>query len=541
MALSPQIAKDKAIAILRFVASTHGEGEQLCSDGKPWKSQWQSAYWAATSGRGAWLLWDDLDPQLKWLAARMICDEADRFVDRPLDHQVKSDTKAEENAWNSQVVSLAFNMFPNHPRHKVWGETANKWQISSFMTSQDAQSDVVIDGKPLKEWSSYPNIYDDYTLENHDRVHPDYMTTITINMYQILDYDFAGNPRPAALTFNAEKIYANLKTLVFADGGWIYPNGQDWQLHRNSDWLDAHIAMAVLFNDPQAARLARICLSTAEKMIARYPNGGVYAPGETNFASSQALALSWTAQSYLLMAGQGEGPAPISESELWKQLAGNYNFENGMFCLARTDHSIATFSYGRHIMGMVMPLRKDLLCTPNDHGLIGYVDVDGVKNDVASPKNSTGSAVAKSSEAISICLPLSRGGGAVEQRIAFLTLQDGRAIYVDSCKIVGKTPRSVELGTLGILNDKGWVHGDGRRTLTYEGGRTVFQAWRTETDPPFEGSSRWYNLDGMGMIVLSSSGKQLYQPKPTKAPGRLEQLFHVNHPASPTDLKPSNT
>ena len=59
------------------------------------------------------------------------------------------------------------------------------------------------------------------------------------------------------------------KTPGLPDGGWVYPNAQDWHLHRNADWLDAHVAMAVMFDDPQAARLARICLTTAEKMIGR--------------------------------------------------------------------------------------------------------------------------------------------------------------------------------------------------------------------------------------------------------------------------------
>jgi hypothetical protein len=340
----------------------------------------------------------------------------------------------------------------------------------------------------------------------------------------------------AALTFNTDKIYANLKTLALPDGGWIYPNAQDWHLHRNCDWVDVHVAMAVLFNDPAAARLARDCLTTAEKMIARYPGGGVYAPGETIFASSQAQALSWAAQAYLLMAGHGEGATPIPGDELWKQLAGNRLFQSGKFGVTRTDHSVATFSWGRQVMGMVLPLRRDLLCTPNDHGLVGYVTVDGVKKE--APKVQTVSAV-ESAEMLQVCGILNRGDGAIEQRFAFVALADGRTVYVDSCKVVGKTPSSVELGTLGILNDKDWVYGDGRRTLTYDGGKMLFQAWRAGTEANFEPSYKWYNLDSMGILVLASSGKQLYVPKPTKAAGRLEQLFHLNHPKSPDELKPT--
>src|SRR5205814_7212835 len=124
--------------------------------------------------------------------ARMICDEADRFVDAKPPTQVERDTKAEENAWDSTIVALAFNMFPHHPRHAVWRDAAIRWQISSFVTAKDCASDQFVDGKPLRQWLTGPNLYDDYTLENHDRVHPDYMGTIRINLHQKFLYDWAG-------------------------------------------------------------------------------------------------------------------------------------------------------------------------------------------------------------------------------------------------------------------------------------------------------------------------------------------------------------
>ena len=84
-----------------------------------------------------------------------------------------------------------------------------------------------LDGKPLREWLKRGgNMFDDYTLENHDRVHPDYMGTIRINLHQKLIYDWAGEKPPEALVFNARSIYANLKYLALPDGNFVYPNGQ---------------------------------------------------------------------------------------------------------------------------------------------------------------------------------------------------------------------------------------------------------------------------------------------------------------------------
>src|SRR4051794_5185406 len=147
-----QIAHDKALSILRFLLPTHGAGEVKLKDGKLWHNQWQSALWAYSAGQACWLMWDDLDPQMRWLAARMICDEADRFLDLTPPMQIISDTKAEENAWDSQIISLAYCMFPNHPHHARYREAAIRWIINSYPTQADTKRDDVIDGKPLSQW-----------------------------------------------------------------------------------------------------------------------------------------------------------------------------------------------------------------------------------------------------------------------------------------------------------------------------------------------------------------------------------------------------
>lgn len=36
------------------------------------------------------------------------------------------------------------------------------------------------------------------------------------------------------------------------------------------------------------------------------------------------------------------------------------------------------------------------------------------------------------------------------------------------------------------------------------------------------------HLDGLGIVCADTSGRQIYQPRPTDAGGRLEQLFHRN-------------
>lgn len=524
---SPAIAKEKSIALLRYLVYTHGAGGKLCADGKPWKNQWQSAHWAACVGRALWLLWDDLPIDIRWLGARMICDEADRFLDRVPDHRVDKDTAAEENAWNAECITLAACMFPNHPRHAQYLETAQRWQISSFMRAKDSVSSDVVDGKPIKDWFAFANIHDDYTLENHDRVHPDYMCCTAFNLYDTLFYTWAGNPTPDTARFNTREIYDVQRWFMLPDGGWVYPNGQDWSLHRVSDWFSLHVAMAVMYNDAQAAAQARHCMKTMLAMTARQPDKGIYLPGENTFPSSEGLSGEWAAMAYLLMGQLGEGPAPVSDESLWKSLAGRRVFETGKFGILRTDHSVATFSWGQQALGQVYPLRDDLLCTPNERSMIGRIMLDDKKQD--EPKV-IDIKIMPDEKSLGICGILDRANGAVEQRFAYLALPDGRVIWVDQLTLKKDAPKSIDLGTIGILNDPNWpAHPSASRKLVWDKGEKTFEAKNAKTDDVLNIQSPWYNIDGMGILILNPDQKQQYNPKPSAAMGRLEQLFHLNH------------
>src|SRR5439155_6722795 len=128
-----------------------------------------------------------------------------------------------------------------------------------------------------------------------------------------------------------------------------------------------------------------------------------------------------------------------------------------------------------------------------------------------------------------IAAVLSRADGAIEQRVAFVALADGRTVYCDSLRLTGeKRPQAINLGTLGVLNDASWVYHDGKRTLRFEGGEKTFVAKDAEKAEAFTASSPWYNLDGLGIVCLKTTGEQIYNARRSAVKARLEQLFHLN-------------
>ena len=146
-----------------------------------------------------WLLWVDLDKELKIDVARMLEYEANRFINAEPRNQEYDNTGAEENAWNSHCTSLAFNMMPSHPNRDKWDKAAKTFMYNSFSVAEDLEdTNIGDDNKMIKEWVSTINAHPDYTVENHSRVHIGYLkNTLCMLLENALNYELMGNLRPA--------------------------------------------------------------------------------------------------------------------------------------------------------------------------------------------------------------------------------------------------------------------------------------------------------------------------------------------------------
>lgn len=530
--LSPGLLRRRAADLVRGLVRSHGTDGGTCPDGRPWQSQWQSAYWAALAGEAAWLCWDELTESDRRLAARMIAAEADRFVDLPPPARLREDSKAEENAWNSQAPALAAAMFPHHPRRARWRGTAVRWSASAFARPADLERADPVDGRPLRDWLAGANLLDDFTLENHRRIHPDYMACTYLLTSQVPFHGWGGLPPPEALRLNVAGINAALQALALPDGSVVYPNGQDWGLRRHADWFEHHNALAVLYGDPRAAALRLAALATLERMAARTPGGSILLPTETKLSSDDAMALEMPAHAYALLAEFGDGPPPLPAADLMPGLAGQRLFPDGRLAVLRTARTFASFSWGAQAMGQIVPLGQDLLVSPEARSLVGHVAMPGGAREAPVVREV---AVASLPAGIGVAGKLERGGGAVAQRFAFLALPDGRTVYADVLAATGAArPTLLDLGTIGVLNDPHWPGHRGERTLHFPGGTRTFLAAAASAEAPHETSAPWVNVDGrLGILRLAASGPARYVPAPTGAAGRLEQRFHLNVSAAP--------
>ncbi len=177
--------RDEAIAYAHWLTRSIACSHRTISPGG-WGGGWQTPHWAMLAGQAGWLLWDKLTPQVREYVAQMVVSEANYVLTRATEYCADrnativslGDTKAEENAWNAALLELAIAMMPTHPRAPRWRVKAGDLEVAAYATFADMKSSKVINGVPLSIRLAGANAYDNGTVENHQRIHPDYMTNI---------------------------------------------------------------------------------------------------------------------------------------------------------------------------------------------------------------------------------------------------------------------------------------------------------------------------------------------------------------------------
>ncbi|MBN1908852.1 MAG: hypothetical protein JW818_03860 [Pirellulales bacterium] len=453
---------DVLFPMMRYCVATHVTGDRATGDGRPWGDAWQSAHWAQMLGHAAWWTWDDLPEDLRRGVRRVVAHEADRIARAKPPHQLHRDTKAEENAWNSQILSIAVVLMPEDARRAKWETAFQKWALSAFLRPADATSDKIVDGRTVAEQFTGANLSDDFTLENHGFVHPDYMSTFSLSLGCTLHYRLTGRREPEALLHNVPGIYDNLKWFALPDGGCVYPNGQDWELFRHPIWFYRHVLMSVYAQDPDAWSLMNRSLDALDKMQRRYPSGRIYGPGESFFPSAHSNLFRYLARGWLVL--EAAGPVP----DAFRPKQGVHRLDSAKIVLHRTPTGVHSVSWGAKTMAMCVPLGLDRVISPHQASAVGHIRVEGHPKPLrtslihADVQNTKDSFLAK--------LVVDHGKDQV--RAEWTIQSDAQGQFRLKEKLVALrdvTTDEVATGLIGVLNNPEWIYQTGPRKLTLNG------------------------------------------------------------------------
>lgn len=268
------MVKDMAVKSLVFGYSTHKANKfKITSDNKYWGSVsnadhvWESSLWATSLAYASYFLNEELNENQKTYIYNMIKAECNYELERSIPTGYNGDTKAEENGWETNILSCALGLYPDDALAPKWFDRLRAFAINCYSHVDDAQNTTVIDPEydetTVQDLYIGKNLYDDYTLQNHNYFHTSYQNVVMQELgesHLALHLFQGGNPKwkTNALMHNNQKVMDEvLCRLALADGELAMPNGNDWSMFLY-DQITSYTTAACFLRDPNALMLENL-------------------------------------------------------------------------------------------------------------------------------------------------------------------------------------------------------------------------------------------------------------------------------------------
>ena len=491
----------KATSAIRYAVATHLTGTQKCSDGKQWGKNWQSGMWIGTLAFGAWLIWDDLDPDLQKGFERVVAFEADRFIGKKPPTGRWFDTKAEENGWDLTGIAVATNMFSSHPHAVAWNEKAIEYMMNILSVPRDVKDKTLIDGRPVSEWVSAPNLHPDFTLENHGFFHPAYVQCSSYFLTQTaMYYTYAGTKVPQAAGHHLMDTWRMFQTILLPWGETAFPQGMDWEQHGLLA-INLFASLGTLMDDPMAAEMEKTILQYM-RTWQEWCGGDLALRGSPFGFTRHAIQAEQTAHGYLAHkvfgAARNAGKMPAVPSFV-------KNYSSIGVVMHRTGSKLISFSWKNRIMGMIVPIGdghmgNPFFTIPIINGFVGSTELSA-KADAKI--NVLEHAWKKTPTGFETTGALLTNGDQLKQTIRITSMGGKTVVYQDRVSALRDVTVVRELGVpVGIENDQ--LTG-GLRTVYHKDGKTIFDWQKPQKPAAIPGD--WANVDGrLGVVTATGSG-----------------------------------
>lgn len=451
------LLEEYIIPMMRYLITVHKTGTQSFDDGRQWGVSWQSTHWTHQLAQGAATVWDDLPAEIQTGILRIVRTEANEVASKNPPYNLTIDSKSEENAWNAGALSAALMLMPDDEQATIWEKALQHWLLSAYLCPNDAHKDILIDGKTLRSQYEGANIYNDYTLENHGLVHPDYMAACTQKGEMMIDFLATGRQMPDACMYNVDAIYEQLKILLLPSGGFVYPTGQDWGIFRHCDWANLHAFCLYYYNDPEALYWLRVTLDVIARMQKRHIDGRIYAPHENDFPSSQTLCGLGLVDTWkMLMLAD-----PVKEAEPSTQIAKLY--PDGKFFIHRTKQSVHTIAWGKKIQFQSMAWSKDPIMAPGWQNGLGFIRLKGHTKSL--PLQLQKLEIDTITAAYTFKLQV-KHGNAILANYTITSQNDGELIISEKLTATQDvTTEEISTMSFSILNHQSWIEENGYRII----------------------------------------------------------------------------
>ncbi len=527
----------KAMAMkgLVFGYSTHKANKlKVTSNNAYWGSTgtndavWESSLWTMSLCYAAHFLDDQLTDAQRTYIYNMVKAECNYELNRSIPTGYAGDTKAEENGWEADVLACALGLYPNDALAERWFDRLRAFAINSYSQVDDALNATAIDpdydGKSVADYYLGPNLYEDYTLQNHNLFHTSYQNVVMQELGEahLALQLFQGTMdngqwtmdnvkwKTNALMHNQQNVFDHvLKRLALSDGELAMPNGNDWSLFL-FDQITSYSTAACFLRDADALMLENMAYKYIKARQQTTKDGSWLLNSDIG-PRRMGVEGHRVMMTYLMhMAASTADMTPTSWDSFADQQQDAYIFKTQNIVRASSKDRFVTFSWStglKSYTGYIADTTPDRnkIITPfranNTGNLIGWYDVAGTGTN-ATPEVS--GIYNLHENAFTMNGRLSTNDASLQNSFVLAATPGNAVVYMNSVKgLKGGTITGRRGGLLAISTDP--FTAEQRTIYTAEGEATsngaASQSWQTA----------WANIDNsIGVVTLGGTGRMAF-------------------------------
>lgn len=522
--------EDMARKSLVFAYSTHKANKlKVCAGNNYWGSTstkdavWESSLWAMSVAYSAFFQWDSLSDRQKGYIYNLLKAECNYELERTIPTGYKGDTKAEENGWEADVLAATLGLFPNDPLAPKWFERLREFAVNSYSHPSDASNtaiaDAWYDNKTIADLYRGQNLYDDYSLQNHNLFHTSYQNVVMQELgeaalaMKMFQQHLHGEEiwRTSTLMHNNQQVQDSiLNWLALPDGELAMPNGNDWSLFLY-DQITSYSTQACFQKDPNALMLENMAYKYIKARQKTTKDGSWLLRADVG-ARRMGVEAHRVMMTFLMH--DMLSTASITPTT-WEDFNRKYSEARLIPCQnivrASNKHRFSCFSWSdglKSYTGYFTPHTPDRnkIIVPyranNTGNFIGWFDVEGRRTNAHPGQRAEykfdGNSYTMTGELIT-------NDGALRNRFALITTPSNAIIYIDEVTAIDSCTITAEKGGLLAISVDEFT--SPTRTLFYSNDGRTIESVNTDGSQLATINTNWVNIDdNIGVISLSGNG-----------------------------------
>ena len=518
--------KEMAIKSLIWGYSSHNANKfKVTSRNAYWGSTstsqytWESSLWAMSLCYAAHFLAEELTATQRTYIYNMVKAECNYELYRSIPTGYAGDTKAEENGWEADILACALGLYPDDALASAWFDRLRDFAINSYSQVDDAQDHTVIDPdydqKTVADYYRGKNLYDDFTLQNHNLFHTSYQNVVQqelgeAHLAMLLFQGRKPSWKTNALMHNLQNVQNEvLNRLALADGELAMPNGNDWSLFL-FDQITSYSTLACFLRDPNALLLENMAYKFIKARQQTTSDGSWLLRSDVG-SRRMGVEAHRVMMTYLMHAVASTADLkPTTWQAFSKEYEAAHLFKSQNIVRASSKDRFVTFSWSTGLKSYTgyftdtTPDRNKIICpfrANNTGNILGWYNVSG-KGTNATPVVS--GVYDLQENAFTMNGRINTNDETLENSFVLAATRGNAIIYMNHVRgLQSGTITGRRGGLLAITTDP---FTRPQRTLYHAAGRV-----QTDGVQTVQFESPWANIDNsIGVVTLQGTGRMAF-------------------------------